>query len=276
MTGSSHNFKTLGLGLISTLLFYSCSTSSPQPGGITSAPAGAQKMKSRSNAVADAQRGAPSIEAQDRPGLGTGWGKEKSSKIKSTSFVRESTKPYGKVESIYYNDEEGVDAMAGNYRWGSKGLQKSANGLVEWGVKQGVGTLKSYFKNGKRFIEGKEGRTYSIVIKNVCHSRLEAVVSVDGLDVLNGRSASLSIKGYIINPGDSLTIKGFRTSREAVAAFKFSSVSESYSQEKYGTSRNVGVIGLALFTEKGFDPWKWSTRELNTREDASPFAEAAR
>lgn len=211
--------------------------------------------------------------AAERPGLGTGWGEKKRSKVSYTSFTRASSKPYGKVETIYYNDKEGVDATAGYYRWGRKGLQKSDNGLVEWGIKQGVSTLRSYKRGGKRYVEGTAERNYAIVIKNVCHSRLEAVVSVDGLDVLNGRAASTINEGYIIEPGKTLTIKGFRTSAEAVAAFKFSSVSGSYSAEKYGETRNVGVIGLALFTEKGVDPWKWSTREIQQRESASPFAQ---
>jgi len=156
------------------------------------------------------------------------------------------------------------------------GLQKAANGLVEWGVKQGWSYSENLYSNGKRFISGKKNRRYSIVIKNICHSKVEAVVSVDGLDVMSGQQASLKNHGYIISPGETLEIKGFRTSEKAVAAFKFSSVDNSYTNERHGSTRNVGVIGLAIFSQKGRDPWKWSTREVKNRQTASPFVEAAR
>jgi len=257
-------FLCLTLGT-SALFFYSCAT----PAKIENAPSKvATPEKSGISKVASTPI--------ERPGLGTGWGDEKRSKLRYTNFTRASKKPYGKVETIYYNDKEGVDAIAGKYRWGHRGLQKSNNGLVEWGIKQEGRTLKSYYNDGKRFIQAKNDRTYTILIKNVCHSRIEAVASVDGLDVINGRSASTKNQGYIIKPGKTLEIKGFRISEEEVAAFKFSSVNNSYSAEKYGTTRNVGVIGLAIFTQEGVEPWKWSTREIQYRESASPFAEAAR
>lgn len=123
---------------------------------------------------------------------------------------------------------------------------------------------------------GRKGSTYSLVIKNLCHSRLEIVLSVDGLDVMDGRPASTKKRGYIIKPGKTLTVKGFRTSDDAVAAFKFSSVSESYSNKRHGATRNVGVIGMAVFTEKGVDPWKWSKPAVRQRHQANAFAERAR
>ena len=97
-------------------------------------------------------------------------------------------------------------------------------------------------------------------------------MSVDGLDVMDGKSASTKKRGYMIEPGKTLSVKGFRTSDAAVAAFKFSSVDTSYSNLRHGTTRNVGVIGLAIFTERGVDPWRWNSAELNTRKSAQAFA----
>jgi len=64
-------------------------------------------------------------------------------------------------------------------------------------------------------------------------------------------------------------VDGFRQSAEAVAAFRFSPVRESYAQEKYRNTRNVGVIGLALFNERGTYPW--TDREVKKRLQANPF-----
>ena len=117
---------------------------------------------------------------------------------------------------------------------------------------------------------GKKGRSYQLKIKNLSNVRLEAVMSVDGLDVIDGSSASVKKRGYIVNPGQTLVVKGFRTSNEAVASFKFSSVSSSYANLKHGNTRNVGVVGLALFTEKGSLPYS----DTNQRGKARAFAEA--
>lgn len=208
-----------------------------------------------------------------RPGLGTGWGNEVSSNIGYTSFQRSSSKPAG-VSSIYYNDKEGVAAMAGNWRYTSSGMQRAAGGLIEWGVKGTWGMLKNYNSGNRRYVVGRKGSNYSLVIKNLCHSRLEVILSVDGLDVMDGRPASFRKRGYIIHPGKTLIVKGFRTSESAVASFKFSSVSSSYSNLRHGKTRNVGVIGMAVFTQKGVDPWKWSRRAVQKRHNANPFAEA--
>ena len=119
------------------------------------------------------------------------------------------------------------------------------------------------------FVVGEEGRRYSIVVRNRSDLRLEIVLSVDGLDVIDGRPASLRKLGYILNPHQKLVVEGFRQSTEAVAAFRFGSVRESYAAEKYHNTRNVGVIGIALFNEVGSDPW--TNEEVRRRLKANPF-----
>ena len=119
------------------------------------------------------------------------------------------------------------------------------------------------------FVVGERGRRYSIVLRNRSDWRLEAVLSVDGLDVLDGRKASLSKRGYILNPHGELVVEGFRQNTEAVAAFRFGPVRESYANEKYHQTRNVGVIGIAIFNERGTNVPSWP--EVQRRLDANPF-----
>ncbi len=95
------------------------------------------------------------------------------------------------------------------------------------------------------------------------------MLSVDGLDAIDGRPASVKKRGYVIAPHRTLVVEGFRQSIEAVAAFRFSPVRESYAREKYGDTRNVGVVGLALFNEKGTFPW--TDAEVQKRLRANPF-----
>ena len=158
-----------------------------------------------------------------------------------------------------------------------EGLQTAAGELVEWGVKGRLGFLPT-FKDGyykdRRLVTGQSNGIYTLVVRNRSHSALEIVASVDGLDVMDGKAASFSKRGYIVNPGTSLEIEGFRTSENSVAAFKFSSVSNSYANIRTGDTRNVGVIGLAVFTQKDVNPWTWMPREARQRDQARAFAEA--
>jgi hypothetical protein len=212
---------------------------------------------------------------RERPGLGTGWGDDLASVVNFTSFTRASAnnRPVS-VASIYYNDKEGIKAMTNAWNYNGKGLQKAANGMVEWGVKGKWGYLKNKHSSGKRFVIGSKNQTYSLVVKNLSKSRLELVMSVDGLDVLDGQPATTLKRGYIIHPGKTLAVKGFRKSADAVAAFKFASVNSSYTNLSGKGTRNIGVIGMAVFTEKGVDPWKYGATEVGNRKNARAFAGA--
>ena len=251
----------LGALLISIVFINSCA---PQGGGTP-------LRSSESDASKIPWNSPDTRKVEERPGLATGWGDEKESKLQDTYFARTSAKPQG-VDAIFYNDKAGVDAIGNAHRVGA--LQTAAGGLVEWGIKGGFSYLPTYKENGwgRRLVAGSKGSNYSIIVKNRSKSDLEIVASVDGLDVQDGKTATFSKRGYVVAPGESLEIDGFRTSYSKVAAFEFSSVSNSYANLKTGDTRNVGVIGIAVFTQKGVDPWKTSEEQL--RNNAKAFAEA--
>ncbi len=246
---------------------FSCS--GPGPGvGVPPAPQAAYSEAVPSDAPLARSQAPPA----ERAGLATGWGREKASAVTGVGFVRASSKPAGS-DVIYYNDRAGIDAMASR-PVRVDAMQRAAGGLVEWGVKGSAGMLPTYreHRHGRRLVAGRMGGSYSIVVKNLSRSMLEIVASVDGLDVFDGKPASFAKRGYLVGPGESLEIDGFRTSVNTVAGFKFSSVSNSYSNLRHGDTANVGVIGLAVFTQQGVDPWR--TPETVRRIGARAFAEA--
>jgi hypothetical protein len=113
-----------------------------------------------------------------------------------------------------------------------------------------AGRLPTFYASGRAYVLGAIGERYRIRITNPTARRVEAVVSVDGLDAIDGRTASFEDKrGYVIAPYGEVTIDGFRTSVDRVATFRFSSVRDSYAARK-GQERNVGVIGVAFFPER--------------------------
>jgi hypothetical protein len=116
------------------------------------------------------------------------------------------------------------------------------------------GRLPTYYSSGRAYVLGNIGERYRIHIANPTSRRVEAVVSVDGLDAIDGRTASFDDKrGYVISAYGDITIDGFRTSVDKVATFRFSSVRDSYAARK-GQDRNVGVIGVAFFPERERPP----------------------
>jgi len=116
-------------------------------------------------------------------------------------------------------------------------------------IDEGGNTLPTFWQNGRTYVLGEQGSRYSLRIRNQSETRVEFVASVDGRDVLDGRPAGVAKRGYIVAPWGEVVIDGFRLDHESVAAFRFSSVRDSYAA-KMGDARNVGVIGVAVFPER--------------------------
>lgn len=111
---------------------------------------------------------------------------------------------------------------------------------------------KQYQFQGKTFVEAKDGSEYVVELKNNYYKRVLAVSSVDGLNVLTGKSASDTDTGYIVGSHAAEKIKGFRFSDDEWAMFKFGYKydGKTYAQSKGdGSERNCGVIGVKFFYE---------------------------
>ncbi len=197
------------------------------------------------------------------------WGETVSSHVSSKPFERYTSSPFASV-TVYYNDAEGVDAQA-RYLGGVALAPLRAytpNGGVSVAlVDQNGALLPGGEMSGRVLVVGGEGQRYNIVIDNRTGGRYEVVTSVDGLDVIDGHAADLGKRGYILEPYSNLVIDGFRQSDDAVAAFRFGRVADSYASRTSG-DRNVGVVGVALFAERGS---RWTTDELERRDSANPF-----
>jgi hypothetical protein len=110
-------------------------------------------------------------------------------------------------------------------------------------------TLPVHWHEGRAYVVGRPGNEYQVIVKNRLGEDLLAVVSVDGLNVMNGQAASPRQAGYIVAPWTRIDIKGWRKSMEETAAFYFTSLADSYAG-RTGRPGNVGVIGVALFQRK--------------------------
>jgi hypothetical protein len=173
---------------------------------------------------------------------------------------------------VSYNDETGIAAMTRgtslvDFRVPSV---PAARGMVTVRLLDDNGTpLPTMAANGRHFVQGEHGQRYTIELHNNTGNRLEAVVTVDGLDVIDGRPGSMSKRGYLVNAFATVEIDGFRQSMDEVAAIRFGSVRSAYASRK-GDDRNVGVIGVAFFEERGAT-LPWTRHEIDRRNRATPF-----
>ena len=108
--------------------------------------------------------------------------------------------------------------------------------------------LPTYRKFGRHWIAGEPGHEYDLRIRNCTDVRVLAVISVDGVNVITGRSAAPSQSGYVLAPGEQLIVEGWRKSLQHTAAFVFTDPADSYAA-RTGRPDDVGVIGVALFRE---------------------------
>lgn len=114
----------------------------------------------------------------------------------------------------------------------------------------GKKNVTKFSHEGKLFIEGKDGTEYILKVSNNTNKRVMAVVSLDGINVVDGKEATNDGAGYIVSPYNSVEIRGYRQDTTTVGAFKFSKKGNAYSKEVSGTPTNCGVIGCMIVSEK--------------------------
>lgn len=144
-------------------------------------------------------------------------------------------------------------------------------------------TLTVYRQGGRSYVAGRPGARYALRLRNLAPRRVLMVLSVDGVNVVSGQTAALSQTGYVLEPGQTSDITGWRKSDSEVAAFEFAALEDSYAA-RTGRPDHVGVIGLAAFVEKAPEPPPLPAPAVSERSDgparpaaapASPMAKSA-
>lgn len=113
--------------------------------------------------------------------------------------------------------------------------------------------LPVYWYEGRAWVAGKPGNEYALRIRNQAREEVLAVVSVDGVNVVSGETASPQQSGYVLSPWRQFELTGWRRNLGQTAAFYFTPLPDSYAA-RTGRPDNVGVIGVALFRKKAPPP----------------------
>lgn len=127
----------------------------------------------------------------------------------------------------------------------------------------------------KKYLEAKKGCRYDIVVRNNSSDRIGIVVAVDGRNVINGRKSYLGSdeEMYLVGPYGYARLNGWRTDKNTVHQFYFTSPGDSYSLRTFNDSSAMGVIAVAAFREK--ESYAYLNERLPQNAPAPPSSERA-
>jgi len=127
-------------------------------------------------------------------------------------------------------------------------------------------TLPTYADDDRLYVAGTPGHRYSVRLVNRTGARVLAVLSVDGVNAVSGQTADTNQTGYVLDAWESTEIAGWRKNLDEIAQFNFTALPNSYAA-RTGRPQNVGVIGVAVFTER---VPAWREREAIAKDAAPP------
>lgn len=189
--------------------------------------------------------------AKDRSTLGTQWGEVRDSVSKSVKAWRVSEDRPREVRELHYSDEDSIRRSLGEHAQRHKNMLLADGDVELYVLDYSGGSLPIYvFRNHSFHLAGSKGERYELLYVNRSQRIYEVVATVDGLDVVSGRPGSIKNRGYLLHPGKTLVIDGFRKNPKEVAAFRFTEKNKGRTyagNTPAGNVRNVGVIGTALF-----------------------------
>lgn len=221
-----NRYSQVTLFLLSVTLLASCAK----------APNSAADMNSPSVAEDNT-----AVAADER--LGTTWGDEINSSVTQVNLTRLSEEPLAQ-NTVHYADKR--------YQGKSVEAISLASGQIRYSVRDERNQALPLYRDAEQYyLAGKSGQSYQLHYENSSNQTFEIVASVDGIDVLDGSSASRYNVGYVLYPKSSLTIEGFRKSESAVASFTFGAVKDAYANHNANASiNNTGVIGSIVYQLK--------------------------
>lgn len=145
----------------------------------------------------------------------------------------------------------------------------------------------------RHYFQAFAGRNYSVVLRNNTGRRIGVLLTVDGLNVVNGEITRLSAGEpmYVLDAWESATIRGWRTSMNEVRRFVFVDEKRSYAERTGQANSDMGWIRVLAFREQNsvgiLDwgrrklerpdvPWRETLDEHAEKAPMSPEADAPR
>lgn len=120
----------------------------------------------------------------------------------------------------------------------------------------------------KRYVLAPPTGEYQIELVNRSAQRQLVVLTVDGVNAVDGKNGAYDGAGYVLRPYETATIRGWMRSNSEMAAFEFKPQDKSYANLTGRGTSNVGVVGCAVFNEARRERVPYTTDQYTYR---SPF-----
>ncbi len=105
--------------------------------------------------------------------------------------------------------------------------------------------------DGKVFVVGIKGRTYTLRVRNLTSGRIEVINTVDGRHTLKDEPGdTAACKGLVFSANSTGVFTGWRLNDDQTREFKFGSPAASVAAQATGSTANTGVIGFAVYREQ--------------------------
>jgi hypothetical protein len=102
----------------------------------------------------------------------------------------------------------------------------------------------------KAYAEAVPDAAYRIRVHNRLARRVGVVIAVDGRNIISGGQSWLGNgeRMYVLAPGETQELAGWRTSQDKVNRFYFTTVPDAYAAA-FGDTSAMGVVAMAVYPE---------------------------
>lgn len=106
-------------------------------------------------------------------------------------------------------------------------------------------------KVSRRYVIAKPNEPFRVRIYNPYNRRIGVVIAIDGRNIISGKQSHLKSheRMYLLNPYQTQEFNGWRTGKNQINTFYFTSKDNSYAAHR-GDESAMGVIAVAVFHEK--------------------------
>ena len=110
--------------------------------------------------------------------------------------------------------------------------------------------LENLFARGRWYVEAMRGAEYELRIRNPYAVRVAVALSVDGLNTIDARRTTRwDSSKWVIEPYQSITIRGWQMSSERARRFYFTHERDSYAA-RLGRPSDLGTISAVFYRER--------------------------
>ena len=104
--------------------------------------------------------------------------------------------------------------------------------------------------SGRYYLEARAGSRYAVALANRTGERVGVVLTVDGLNAISGEQDNGRGRMYVLDPWQSTSVQGWRSSLQEVRQFTFVDERRSYAARTGKANEKMGWIEVAVYRER--------------------------